>query len=134
MYNTEEIINKFKILHGDKYDYSKVEFFKTTIKVCIICPEHGEFWQEPHAHLKGQGCPKCGSIKRSKSKTLTTDVFIEKAKKVHGDKYDYSSSVYINNKTKIKIICPIHGEFELTPNAHLQGRGCKKCNKIKKED
>ena len=128
MYTTEKIIEKFKSIHGDKYDYSKVDFVKTTTKVCIICPEHGEFWQEPHAHLKGQGCPKCGVNKRSKSKTTTNENFIKKAKEIHGDKYDYSKTNYINNKTKIVIICPIHGEIEITPNAHIsEKRGCPKC-------
>jgi hypothetical protein len=128
MYTTEKIIEKFKSIHGDKYDYSKVDFVKTTTKVCIICPEHGEFWQEPHAHLKGQGCPKCGVDKRSKSKTTTNENFIKKAKEIHGDKYDYSKTNYINNKTKIIIICPIHGEIEITPNAHIsEKRGCPKC-------
>lgn len=128
MYTTEKIIEKFKSIHGDKYDYSKVDFVKTTTKVCIICPEHGEFWQEPHAHLKGQGCPKCGVNKRSKSKTTTNENFIKKAKEIHGDKYDYSRTNYINNKTKIVIICPIHGEIEITPNAHIsEKRGCPKC-------
>lgn len=128
MYTTEKIIEKFKSIHGDKYDYSKVDFVKTTTKVCIICPVHGEFWQEPHAHLKGQGCPKCGVDKRSKSKTTTNEEFIRKAKKIHGDKYDYSKTNYINNKTKIIIICPIHGEIEITPNAHIsEKRGCPKC-------
>ena len=128
MYTTEKIIEKFKSIHGDKYDYSNVDFVKTTTKVCIICPEHGEFWQEPHAHLKGQGCPKCGVNKRSKSKTTTNENFIKKAKEIHGDKYDYSKTNYINNKTKIVIICPIHGEIEITPNAHIsEKRGCPKC-------
>lgn len=133
MYTTEKIIGKFKKIHGNKYDYSKVNFIKTTIKVCIICPEHGEFWQEPHAHLKGQGCPKCGIIKRAKSKTNTNEKFIQKAKNVHGDKYDYSKINYINNKTKILIICPVHGEFEITPNAHInEKRGCPKCGNMLK--
>lgn len=128
MYNTEKIIKKFKTIHGDKYDYSKVDFIKTTIKVCIICPEHGEFWQEPHAHLKGQGCPKCGFKKRIIKKTKTKESFINDAIKIHGNKYDYSLVEYVNNKTKVKIICPIHGVFELTPSALLvEKRGCPKC-------
>ena len=78
--------------------------------------------------MKGQGCPKCGVDKRSKSKTTTNENFIKKAKEIHGDKYDYSKTNYINNKTKIIIICPIHGEIEITPNAHIsEKRGCPKC-------
>ena len=58
---------------------------------------------------------------------LTKEEFIEKARQVHGDKYDYSKVEYKNNKTKICIVCPIHGEFWQRPNDHLNGRGCDKC-------
>ena len=137
MYTREQIIKKFKTVHGDKYDYSNVIFTKTTDKVIITCPEHGEFEQTPHAHLKGQGCPKCGLSKRIKSKTSNSEKFIEKAKKIHGDKYDYSKVNYITNKIKITIICPEHREFEQTPHGHLFGNGCPKCgnqNKGRKEN
>ena len=127
---TNEIIAKAKLVHGDKYDYSKVDYVKDYIKVCIICPEHGEFWQRPHAHLQGQGCPKC----KSKKQTCTTDEFIAKAKKVHGDKYDYSKVKYIDTKSKVCVVCPEHGEFWQTPDSHLSGCGCPKCaNKNKGE-
>ena len=119
---TEEFIEKAKEIHGDKYDYSKVEYTSTNDKVCIICPEHGDFWQRPHNHLKGQGCPKCsGRFKTD------TEYFIEKAKKIHGNKYDYSKVEYINAHTKVCIICPEHGEFWQTPQNHLQNKGCKLC-------
>ena len=120
---TNEIIAKAKLVHGDKYDYSKVDYVKDYIKVCIICPEHGEFWQRPHAHLQGQGCPKC----KSKKQTCTTDEFIAKAKKIHGDKYDYSKVKYIDTKSKVCVVCPEHGEFWQTPHNHLSGQGCPKC-------
>ena len=127
---TNEIIAKAKLVHGDKYDYSKVDYVKDYIKVCIICPEHGEFWQRPHAHLQGQGCPKC----KSKKQTCTTDEFIAKAKKIHGDKYDYSKVKYIDTKSKVCVVCPEHGEFWQTPSHHLSGCGCPKCaNKNKGE-
>lgn len=132
MYNTETIIEKFKTIHGNKYDYSLVNFKKTTEKVIIICPEHGEFLQEPHAHLKGQGCPKCGVKKRTIIKTKNIDKFIEESTKIHMGKYDYSLVNYITNKIKVKIICPIHGEFLQTPKEHLRGYGCPKCGNSKK--
>lgn len=132
MYTQEQVIKKFKDIHGDRYDYSKVNFVKTTEKVCIICPEHGEFWQEPHVHMRGQGCPKCGIEKRSKMRVLTTESFIEKARGVHGDKYDYSKTVYRNTKEKVCIICPEHGEFYQEPHNHLQGMGCPKCGNSNK--
>ena len=119
-------INKAKKIHDNKYDYSKVHYINNKIKVCIICPKHGEFFQEPKAHLKGQGCPKCSGCAK-----LTMDDFIEKARKVHGDEYDYSKVKYINNHTKVCIICPEHGEFWQTPNSHLNGNGCYSCKNKK---
>ena len=119
---TEEFIKKARAIHGDKYDYSKVEYANANVKVCIICPEHGEFWQLPGIHLSGHGCPKCSG--RGK---LATEEFIQRAKEVHGDKYDYSKVEYKGNKNKVCIICPEHGEFWQTPNSHLQGQGCPKC-------
>ena len=122
MLKTEQYIEKAKRVHGDKYDYSKVEYVNNFTKVCIICPQHGEFWQAPKYHLQGQGCPKCGGRMRKSS-----DDFIEDGKKIHGDKYDYSKVEYVNNKTKVCIICPKHGEFFVTPHNHLKGRGCPIC-------
>ena len=125
---TEDFITKAKEVHGDKYDYSNVEYVNTNVKVCIICPEHGEFCQSPHGHLRGRGCPKCGANKRHKSRTSTTEIFIEKARKIHGDKYDYSKINYINNHTKVCIVCPEHGEFWQTPGSHTNtGNGCPLC-------
>lgn len=63
---TEQFIEKARQIHGDKYDYSKVEYVNNKTNVCIICPEHGEFWQTPHNHLKGKGCPICSESKLEK--------------------------------------------------------------------
>lgn len=123
----DDVISKFKKIHGDKYDYSQVDFgdkVKLTKKVCIICPEHGEFWQKPQVHLMGCGCGKCGKVYK-----MTNEEFIEKAREVHGDKYDYSKTTYKNSETKVCIICPEHGEFWKTPYDHLKGQGCMRCAK-----
>ena len=83
---TQEWIEKAKIIHGNKYDYSKVQYKNATTKVCIICPEHGEFYKTPHDHISGkQGCPKCSNLKKS----LGIDNFIQKATKVHNNKYNF---------------------------------------------
>ena len=124
---TEEFIRRAKEIHGDKYDYSKVEYVGSKTKVCIICTEHGEFWQTPNGHLNGKGCPIC-----SGRNPLTTAEFIHKAKEVHGDKYDYSKVKYVNSYTKVCIICPEHGEFLMTPHCHLDGKGCSKCAMYKR--
>ena len=127
--DTNKIVELFKEVHGNKYDYSKVKYHDMKTKVCIICPIHGEFWQTPEKHIKRMfGCPKCGVMKRSFKKILSLEDFIGKAKKIHGNKYDYSKVNYINSHTKICIICPIHGEFWQTPNKHLQGQECPECN------
>ena len=127
---TEQFIEEAKSVHNDKYDYSKVEYINSTTKVCIICPEHGEFWQTPIGHLSVHGCPECGKLTTIKKRRKTTEQFIEEAKSVHNDKYDYSKVNYINSQEKVCIICPEHGEFWQTPSHHLQGHGCSKCSNL----
>lgn len=127
---TREIfIEKSKQIYGERYDYSKVEYRNNRTKVCIICPIHGEFWQIPASHLRGCGCPKCGVSTSAANRTMTTEEFVEKAKNIHGDKYDYSKVNYINAKTKVCIICPKHGEFWETPINHLNSNGCYECGR-----
>ena len=119
-----------KEIHGDKYDYSKVEYVNNSTKVCIICPEHGEFWQTASEHLRGHGCPKCGLKTIAEKKLLTTEEFIKRSKKIHSDEYDYSKVHYIDYYRKVEIICPKHGEFWQTPYTHYScGCGCPKCAK-----
>lgn len=121
----EQFISRAKSIHGNKYNYNKVEYKNLATKVCIKCNCCGlEFYQIPNNHLSGSGCP-------NRCYKNTTEQFIEKAKKVHGDKYSYNKVEYIDSKTKVCIICPEHGEFWQTPSQHLQGRGCKDCAKKK---
>ena len=124
---TEEFIEKAKAKHGDKYYYSKVDYVDSKTKVIIICKEHGEFKQKPRNHLHGQGCSECVGNKKS-----NTEKFIKDAKKIHGDKFNYSKVEYTNNITEIIIICPKHGKFPRTPNSHLAGHGCPKCAGLNK--
>lgn len=126
----EQFVEKAKKLYGDKYDYSKVEYNGNKVKVCIICHEkdefgreHGEFWQRPNDHLSGYACPRCGNNYKK-----STEEFILQAKKVHGDKYNYSNVNYKSSHEKVCIICPKHGEFWQTPNNHLNGASCPYCN------
>lgn len=131
MSKTIKFINKVKLIHGDRYDYGNVEYIKSDIKVKIICPLHGEFEQSPNNHLKGSGCKKCANENQTKS----NEDFINKSLLIHEGKYDYSLVKYVNNKTKVKIICPTHGEFEQSPKKHLEGKGCYFCGieKIKEK-
>lgn len=130
-YNTEQIIEKFKDVHADKYDYSLVNYIKSKIKVQIICRNHGVFEQTPMGHLMGRNCIKCAKDTTSQKLKNTTSDFINRAKEIHRDRYDYSLVEYLSAKTKVKIICPQHGIFEQTPCHHLEQSGCKKCATIK---
>ena len=120
-YSTKEYIEKAIQKHGDKYDYSKVEYISGKTHIIIICKLHGEFSQNPHNHLYGYQCYKCAG------KNKTTEEYIEKAKEIHGDKYDYSKVNYTKAKDKIIIICKIHGDFEQEAYGHSTGQGCSKC-------
>jgi hypothetical protein len=122
-----EFIQSARKVHGDKYDYSLVDYVNNMTKVKIICPIHGEFEQKPVLHLSGRHCAECGREARAKSNTMTTEQFIEKSKKAHGDKYDYSQVNYVHNSVPVDIICPKHGLFRQTPIIHSTGHGCKKC-------
>ena len=114
--------------HGDKYDYSLVDYQKSNIKIKIICPEHGIFEQYPYSHIRGKGCSKCSHKKTANILTCSLDEFILKSKKKHGDKYDYSLVDYVNSHTKVKIICKEHGEFKQLPYDHISNHGCEKCS------
>ena len=124
--SNDEFIREAQSIHHNKYDYSKVEYVNNKTKVCIVCPEHGEFWQTPSDHLNGKGCPQCaGNVRCDKA------MFVEKAKSIHNDRYDYSKVEYVNAHTKVCIVCPEHGEFWQTPNNHLNGNGCPLCKNRK---
>ena len=131
--NIEGFIKRSNVIHHNKYDYSKVEYVNSSTKVCIICPEHGEFWQTPNKHMSGRGCPKCANIARKNKKTFTYDIFEKKCNEIHNGKYLYHQD-YTNYSTKVKITCPIHGDFYQSPNHHLCGQGCPKCGIEKVHD
>jgi very-short-patch-repair endonuclease len=120
--NTEEFIKKARLKHGDKYDYSKVNYVNNLTPVEIICPIHREFNQLPKTHLRGHGCSKC-----SKKHKHTTEEWIEIVRKIWNNRYDYSMVKYINAKMPVSIVCPQHGVFERTPDDHRNGCGCPYC-------
>ena len=127
---TTKYIEDANLKHNGLYDYSKVLYNGNKHNIIIICSKHGEFQQLPSGHLRGSGCPKCGKNSMAKLQTKSTIKFINDANKIHFGKYDYSNVNYINAKTKIKIICNTHGEFEQEPNSHLQGNSCPTCGHI----
>jgi G:T-mismatch repair DNA endonuclease (very short patch repair protein) len=122
-FTRDDFIIKAQLVHGDKYDYTKVNYVNIDTKISIQCKIHGTFEQTPYSHINGTGCSKCVGLCRR-----TTEEFIEKAKKVHNsDHYDYSEVNYVNSFTHVKIKCPNHGDFKQTPSCHLNGQKCPKC-------
>ena len=125
--NTEEFIKKAKFIHGNKYDYSLVQYLNNKTKVEIICniEGHKNFMQTPDAHINiGNGCPECKKCKLSYS----TDTFIKKANKVHSNYYTYQSTVYTLAGNAVTVTCPVHGDFSVRANQHLAGQICMKCD------
>lgn len=127
----EDFIERANAIHNNKFDYSKTNYINNKTKVIIKCITHGEFLQLPSNHLRGRQCKKCSIIIQNQRKKSNTDIFIQKAKNIHNDKYDYSKVQYIKAIIPVTIICPIdgHGPFEQTPHTHLNGSGCYKCGK-----
>lgn len=121
----EQVIEQFNLKHNNKFNYDKVIYQGDNKNIIITCPIHGDFEQTPSNHKRGQNCPKCAG------RGLTNDELIEIFNKKHKNRYDYSEMKYINNSTKIDIICPIHGTFSQTPNNHKRGQICKECYGIK---
>ena len=124
--NSIEFIERAKEVHSDRYDYSNVQYINIASNVSIICKEHGLFNQNAYHHLSGHGCPSCTG-------TRTTQQFIEKAKRIHSNNYDYSLVDYVGAHIKVKIICPTHGIFEQEPSNHIHSVGCPSCNSSKGE-
>ena len=119
---TDEFVSRSNFIHKNKYTYPEIEYKNNHTKVTIRCPIHGDFEQEPHIHLKGSGCIKCAHNQK------TTTEFVELAKTINGDLYDYSKFKYSTESKKSTIICKIHGEFQQSPCQHIKRtQGCPKC-------
>ena len=115
--------------HNNKFDYSLVNYINSKTNIKIICPIHGEFEQTPETHLSSNGCKSCSFELLAKNRSRGIDKFISESNIKYNNKFDYSLVNYVNNKTNVKIICPIHGEFEQIPEVHLNGKyGCFKCS------
>jgi len=117
-----EFIKRARKVHGDKYTYDKVEMKGIINRVVITCPKHGDFKQEGRNHLKGQICLKCSRETRN----IGHEAFLKRARKVHGDRYQYPVKYRYNNQP-IMITCAIHGDFLQAPANHMYGANCPKC-------
>lgn len=133
---TPLFIEKAKEIWGEKYDYSKAIYISGLTPLIITCPEHGDFSIKPQHHLQKSYCPECGKSERklsmeefNKTKILSTETWVEQATAIHGDKFDYSQTVYVNAITKLKVVCSLHGEQKMLPQTHLKGYGCSVCGK-----
>lgn len=126
---TTVFIERAKLIHGDKYDYSKAVYELANNKVCIICKEHGDFYQSPSKHvLAKHGCPGCGIKKCSKAITVPFEEFVRRARNKHGNKYTYIEDSYVDYTSKVNVVCPTHGEFKINAVSHcITSTGCKKC-------
>lgn len=124
----EHFLSRARSKQGDRYYYHKVNFETTRDTIIITCRIHGDFKQTIGNHLKGDHCPHCSKIGNIRKKRYTQEEFIELANKVHNSKYDYSQVLYKGVRESVKIICPVHGEFNQKPNSHLKGYGCNSCS------
>ena len=122
--DTRYFIEKSRVVHGDKYDYSESVYVGSKVPVRIICPSHGSFYKTPTNHYNGSGCRKC-----LEKRLLPATEFMTSAKKVHGDRYDYSKAKYLGRHKKIEIICNVHGSFWQEAGSHLLGCGCPACGR-----
>lgn len=131
--STEQFVTEANKIHKCKYDYSKTNYININEKIIISCPTHGIFEQISGNHIKGSGCPKCGKEAITEKSRMTFQLFKERSQKIHESKYFYEEQVFKSQKDKIKIICPIHGEFIQVVGTHLQGSGCPICKSSKGE-
>ena len=127
--NTEIFVSRAKLVHGDKYDYSKSQYTHSKKGIIVICKKCGEEWiTTPSAHLNGNGCKECYYKRLSEQQTFSNDEFVEKSKEIHGDKFDYLS-IYENKRAKVKIRCRTCGTvFWQEAGSHRRGTGCRTCN------
>jgi hypothetical protein len=126
----EEYLTRVSELHNGRYDYTRTVFTGVADRITVICPEHGEFQQCAANHLAGNGCPRCGKESRAAKQTKSTEEFVAQAREKHQDKYTYENSVYVLAHEKLKVTCPLHGDFEVRAVSHLEGSGCRECAKI----
>lgn len=132
-YSFEEFISMAESIHKDTFDYSKAKYTYENMntEIPISCKTHGEFFQLPSVHLKSKyACYKCAKETISSQQRLSMDEFVKRSMIIHGDKYDYSKTLYSSGHTYVNIICKEHGEFQQDPFNHMNGFGCKRCTGV----
>ena len=132
---TRAIIQQFRRTHGDRYEYSLVEYVNMDAKVTIVCKKHGPFQQRPVSHIKGHGCWKCRNEKMSILQRSSLEQILERFHAAHGDRYCYSEVHAVkNNRQKVRLICPLHGVFLQSVTKHASGEGCPSCHASRGEN
>ena len=121
------LLEKFSLVHGDLYSYPDIAIGNGRTKINIRCSSHGLFTQTRQQHLKGSGCPSCWAERRKEVGKIPFSQFLRRAVAVHGDKYMYDSSTYSMVKSKINIVCKLHGVFDQKAYDHIDGVGCPSC-------
>lgn len=124
----DEVLARFRRIHGDEYDYANVVYEHSNRHVEIVCRQHGPFLQTPSGHWAGKGCPECGRVNRAANQILTTQEVLARFRQLHGDRYDYGATEYSRFRLHVTIGCRRHGAFRQTPQAHLEGKGCPRCS------
>ena len=126
--STQNFIRLAKSKHDNEYIYDRLVYKSALSKVTVKCKKHGYFVVEANSHLRGSKCKKCALINQGMLKRSNTDEFINKATKTHNNLYGYESTEYVTNHKHVIIKCVKHGDFQQTPNDHLNGSGCPCCN------
>lgn len=127
----EEFIERSTTVHNGKYCYKDIVYTNRRTKILLNCPEHGEFYQRAGEHMVGRGCLKCGAQSRGDN-TLqrSRDTFVERANKIHSNKYQYDMGTFKSMTDRMTISCPIHGKFSQLAYSHVEGKGCRLCANI----
>ena len=126
---TAEFVERARAVHGNRYDYSRSVYDGSRKKVIIVCRDHGPFAVLPSNHLKPADCPNCAQARRNAKRIANAGAkFVERARAIHGNKYNYSRSEYQGGKRSVLIICREHGRFQQTAGHHLAGMGCVICS------
>jgi len=129
--NADEYIIKANKVHNNYYKYPDLKYKNSRTKIDILCPNHGIFKQRTGVHLLGDGCPKCANEYRTNKQRMSIDEYLNRARRMHDDIYDYSNVVYTALSNKIEIICIKHGSFSQNAGSHINGSGCPVCDKGK---
>lgn len=116
-----EFVGKATEIHNNLYDYKRVAYVNMSTPVEIVCKKHGAFWMTPRQHLNSGTCRKCCGLE------IDTEIFIERANRIHNDRYLYTDARYRSAHHKVSIICKEHGRFTQRAFAHLSGQGCPIC-------